>query len=155
MESCHSCGAGNMSYVYACASCGAPMGAHAKAAGPVAGAASGPAEATSLANKIAGYEYTSGIFWIVLGVLQCLTCVGIVAGAWNIYAATNRFRLARAIRALHPGVPGAFQDPGWLVTMAAVNIFLGGVIGVVFVAFDAYIRSLVLRNAHLFTGTGA
>lgn len=106
----------------------------------------------SFASKIAGYEYLSGIFWIVLGIIQCLTCVGAIAGAWNIYAATRRFRLAKAIRALDPGVPAAFQDAGPLVVMAAVNLILGGVIGVVFVAFDAYIRSQVLKNAHVFRG---
>ena len=47
-----------------------------------------------------------------------------------------------------------FQDAGWLVTMAAVNLLLGGVIGLVFVAFDAYIRSQILKNAQLFTGAG-
>jgi hypothetical protein len=106
----------------------------------------------SFANKIAGYEYLSGIFWIVLGIIQCLTCVGAIAGAWNIYAATRRFKLAKAIRALDPGVPAAFQDAGPLIVMAAVNLILGGVIGVVFVAFDAYIRSQVLKNAHVFRG---
>lgn len=167
MEKCPSCGAENMSFVYKCAKCDTPMGGHPRAiaraaagseVGPGVASAVAPAlpvEAASLANKIAAYEYASGIFWIVVGVLQYLTCAFVIAGAWNIYAATSRFRLAKAIRALHPGVPGAFRDPGWLITMAAVNIFLGGVIGVVFVAFDAYIRSLVLKNAHIFTGSGA
>ncbi len=30
------------------------------------------------------------------------------------------------------------------------NLFLGGVVGVAFVAFDFYVRSQVLANSHLF-----
>lgn len=116
------------------------------------GGAGTTTDAQGFAGKIAGYEFLSGIFWIILGALQCLTIVGVIAGVWNIYAATRRFKLAKAIRALDPGVPAAFQDAGPLVVMAAVNLILGGVIGVVFVAFDAYIRSQVLKNAHLFNG---
>lgn len=115
-----------------------------------AGAAASPADAQAFANKIAGYEYASGLIWLIFGIIQVICCVTAIAGAWNIYAATNRFKLAKAIRALNPGVPAAFQDIGGLMVMGAVNLILGGVIGVIFVGFDAYIRSLVLKNAHLF-----
>ncbi|MBI5230643.1 MAG: hypothetical protein HY876_00575 [Coriobacteriales bacterium] len=103
-------------------------------------------------RTIAGYERTSAILWLVLGVVQCVTVVGAIAGVWNIFAALSRFRLSRAIVARDPGVPGAFEPIGGLIAIGLVNLVFGGAVGVLFVILDIYVREQVLENRHLFAG---
>jgi hypothetical protein len=103
-----------------------------------------------LVRSLARLERLSGVLWIVLGVLQILGVVTAIAGGWNIYAATQRFKIARAIEARLPGVPAAFEPTGSLITMGFVNVVLGGAIGVVLVGLDVWIRKRVLESAELF-----
>ena len=105
-----------------------------------------------LIRRIADYEKISGIFWICLGSLQLLSIIGIIAGAWNIYAGITRIRAAKNILARDPGIPAAFENMNELIIIGVINFLLGGVIGIAFVAFDFYIRDLVLKNSALFCG---
>ena len=101
-------------------------------------------------RRIADYERISGIFWIVLGVLQILTIFGAIAGIWNLFAGGSRIRMAGLILRRHPGVPAAFAGVAQLIVIAVLNLLLGGIIGIVFVVFDFVIRDKVLSNQHLF-----
>ena len=109
-----------------------------------------PGEEQELVRSIARYERLSGGLWVVLGVLQILGIVTAIAGVWNIYAATERLRIARAIETRERWIPAAFDPLGGLIIMGLVNVFLGGVIGIVFVGLDLWIRSRVLENADVF-----
>jgi hypothetical protein len=101
-------------------------------------------------RRLADYERYSGIAWIVLGALQVITVVAIIAGAWNIYAGVTRLRCAKAIEARSPAVPAAFRGVTGLVVIGLINLVLGGVIGVLLVVVDFVVRDRVLKNAHLF-----
>jgi hypothetical protein len=101
-------------------------------------------------RRIADYEKASGVLWIIIGVLQCLTLIGLIAGIWNIFAGVSRLRLSPLILQRHPGVVAAFEGIGQLIVIGVINLFLGGLIGVAFVIFDFVIRDMVLRNRHLF-----
>ncbi|MCX7041799.1 MAG: hypothetical protein NT117_03755 [Gammaproteobacteria bacterium] len=105
-------------------------------------------------GRIADYERVSAILWMILGVLQVLFIVTIIAGVWNIFAAASRFRTSPLIRARDPGIPAAYESGlVQLVILGALNFFLGAGIGVAFVIFDFFIRDLVLKNQHLFAST--
>lgn len=104
----------------------------------------------TLIRRIADYERISAILWMVLGIIQICSVYGIIAGVWNIFASISRFTLIKRIRARELGVPKAYEGITQLVIIGLVNLFLGGVIGVLFVAFDFYVRDQVLKNAHLF-----
>ena len=106
----------------------------------------------NLIRRIADYERISGILWIVLAIIQICTCIGAVAGIWNIFAGRSRLKIAPQIRLRNPNVPKAFESIGQLVVIGAINLLLGGVIGVIFVGFDFFIRDKVLTNNRLFTG---
>ena len=101
-------------------------------------------------RRIADYERVSGILWIVIGVFQCLTLIGIIAGIWNIFAGISRIRIVPTILQRDPRVPAAFEGIGQLIVIGIINLMLGGVVGVLFVIFDFVIRDMVLRNRHLF-----
>lgn len=103
-----------------------------------------------LIRRIADYQRVSGILWICIGAIQLLTVVGIIAGAWNIYAGITRINSCKFILARGPHVPRAFESVTQLIVIGLINLLIGGVIGILFVAFDFYIRDLVLKNASLF-----
>jgi len=103
-------------------------------------------------RRIADYERIACYFWIVLGVVQICLIATAIAGIWNIFASISRWNLPEKVRSRDARIPKAYQDISQLIIIGVVNLLLGGVIGVVFVAFDFYIRDMVLKNSHLFTG---
>lgn len=134
-----------------CAACGRHLAVHASQA--MTPAVVAVPDAVML-ERIADYERVSAILWMILGILQVLFIVTIIAGIWNIFAAASRFKMSPLIRARDPGVPAAYESGlVQLVILGALNFFLGAGIGVVFVIFDFFIRDLVLKHRHLFRET--
>lgn len=132
-----------------CSACGAQqIRVPATAAAPRYDAAA-EADANTI-RQIADYERISGYVWIVFGIIQILSLFGIVAGIWNIFAGRSRLKVAPHIMARNKAVPEVFDGIGSLVVIGIVNVLLGGVIGVVFVGFDFFIRDKVLSNRRLF-----
>jgi hypothetical protein len=109
-------------------------------------------EEQNLVRRLADYQRTSGILWIVLGAVQVCLVVTALAGAWNIYAGITRMKASKRILERDPAIPGEFESIAQLVIIGVINLVLGGFIGVLFVGFDFYIRDKVLTNAHIFTG---
>ena len=107
-----------------------------------------PNEATI--RRIAEYERISAIVWAVIAFLQIISVVAIIAGIWNAYASYTRFRLIPYIEARNKHVPASFESITGLVIIGLINLFLGGVIGVVGVVMDFVVRDYVLRNRHAF-----
>lgn len=101
-------------------------------------------------KRVSDYERISGILWLCLAAIQIISLVGIVAGVWNVFAAMSRFSASKRILRRDRLIPKDYEGVTQLIIIAAVNFFFGGVIGVVFVAFDFYIRDLILKNAHIF-----
>ena len=109
-------------------------------------------EEQNLIRRIAEYERLSCIFWIVLGVIQICFLWTAIAGVWNIIAGISSWKLPDRIRQRDPTIPTDYESITGLVIIGIVNGVLGAFIGVIFVAFDFYIRDKVLTNTHLFTG---
>lgn len=109
------------------------------------------AAADSTARGIATYERVSGVVWIVLGVVQMLSIVLIIAGIWNILAGISRLGVAPRIERRDAAVPQLFEGVVGLVLIGLVNLFFGAFIGVVMVGVDFYVRQRVLDNRHIFT----
>lgn len=107
-------------------------------------------EAARFRARLARYERTSAIVWLVIAVIQILAVVTVVAGIWNVFASVSRFRFARAIREGHPGVVRAYEENLWmLIVMGCVNFFLGGFIAAAWIAYDFHVRNKVLKNRTL------
>jgi uncharacterized membrane protein len=101
-------------------------------------------------QQIADYERISGYVWIVLGVIQIVTVIGIIAGIWNVFAGWTRLKIVPNILARNADIPESFEGISGLVIIGILNAVLGGVIGLIFVAFDFFVRDKVLSNRHLF-----
>jgi hypothetical protein len=160
MPFCIACGALLADGTAFCGRCGAP---HAGTERPFASSGVPPHAHNQgpnyeqyeryLLRRIADYERISGIIWIVLGVIQICTVVWVIAGVWNIFVGRSRLKGASAIKARHISVPLLYGDISRLVVTALINFFLGGVVGLVLVGFDFYIRDEILANARLFNNS--
>ena len=101
-------------------------------------------EGDDIARSIADYERLSGILWIGLGAIQIIAVVTAIAGAWNIWAGISRLSMSKRVRAREVAVPPAYEGLTQLVVIGLVNLIVGGVIGLVFVGLDLFIRERVL-----------
>lgn len=108
--------------------------------------------AQNMIRRLADYERISGILWIVIAVVQICTIVGAIAGIWNIFAGRSRLKISKRIAECDRNIPKEFEPTSQLLVIGIVNFLLGGVVGILLVVFDFYIRDIVLTNAHLFTG---
>ena len=111
-------------------------------------------EGDDIARSIADYERLSGILWVGLGVIQILAVVTAIAGAWNVWAGISRFAMSKRVRAREAAVPQAYEGLTQLIVIGLVNLLVGGVIGLIFVGLDLFIRERVLTHRWVFTGEG-
>jgi hypothetical protein len=107
-------------------------------------------EKDELIRRLADYEKISGFLWLALGIIQVLSVFAIIAGIWNLVICSTRFKMAGRIRRREASVPTDYEGVALLVILGVINLFFGGVIGVLFVAFDFFVRDKVLSNKHLF-----
>jgi hypothetical protein len=104
-------------------------------------------------NRIASSEKISAIVWLIIGILQVLFLVTIIAGIWNVIAALMMFKRVDRIRQRDAGVPAEFEPAGGLIIIGLVNLFFGAVFGALWVVYDFHVRGEVLRHRHLFERT--
>ena len=102
-------------------------------------------------RRIADYEKISAIFWLILAIVQIFSVVAVIAGIWNLFASISRFAMIKKISLVSPDVPSAYEGVAQLIIIGLINLFLGAVIGIVFVALDFYIRDQILKNKHIFS----
>lgn len=158
MAYCTACGTQQSETAAYCSTCGTPQGAAvhspaSAAAHPRIGVKVAARTDDEVIRRIADYERISGIIWIILAIIQICTIYGIIAGVWNLIAGISRIRFVKAIQQRDSSVPREFEGVVMLVIIGVVNLLLGGIVGVLFVAFDFYIRDQVLSNRHLFEDT--
>lgn len=101
-------------------------------------------------KKISDCENIARICWLVFAILQIISVVAIIAGIWNLFAVASRWALPNKILNRDSDVVSYYKSPHNLIIIGIINILLGAVIGIIFVIFDFYIRSLILKNAYLF-----
>ena len=102
-------------------------------------------------KKIANFQQISNIIWLVIAILQIISIICIIAGIWNLIAVKTRWNQPKRILERDVFLPSEYESITGLIIILVVNLLLGGVLGVVLVGFDFYIRGLVLDNKNLFT----
>ncbi len=101
-------------------------------------------------GKISGLQKTSNILWLILAIIQICSVYLIIAGIWNLIGTIACWSFPKRIQKQDPTIPKDYEGIAELIIMAVVNLFVGGVIGVILIGFDFYIRNLVMENKHLF-----
>ena len=105
------------------------------------------------ARRIADYERLSAIFWLIIGIIQICCLVTALAGIWNVLAAISRFKIAPRILARDKTIPEDYKSLSGYIVIGAINLFFGGVVGVVLICFDLYLRDQILSHSYIFDGT--
>lgn len=151
MVYCRGCGKDIHETAPLCPACGAPQFGY--SVDSASSVAIQPHNADAiLIQQIADYERISGYVWIVLGAIQVVSVVGLIAGIWNIFAGRSRLQIVPHILERDATIPESFENISGLIVIAILNAFLGGVIGLLFVGLDFFIRDKVLTSRHLFYG---
>jgi hypothetical protein len=109
----------------------------------------------NLVRRLADYQRLSASIWIVCGIIQILFVVTAAAGIWNIYAAYTRFKIAPRILAREADIPAAFEGLNGYIVIGIVNLLVGGILGLLFLGFDLFVREQVLSNRYLFDGSAS
>jgi len=86
--------------------------------------------------------------WLVIGVIQVVSCVAALAGIWNLWVVRQRWDVPRLIRRRSPAVVMMYTDDlPWFAAFFLINLLLGGVVGVLLIAVEfLLVRRSVLRH---------
>lgn len=101
-------------------------------------------------RKIANHQKTSNIIWLIIAIIQICSVYLIIAGIWNLVGTICTWKFPERILNQDSTIPDDYEGIVGLIIMAIINLLVGGVIGVLLIVFDFYIRNLVLENRHLF-----
>lgn len=102
-------------------------------------------------KKLSKYERTSGVIWLIIGIIQCISIIGIICGIWNIVISTQRLKYSKELELMPRGIYYDFDKQlTFLVIILVINIVLGAVIGVVGAVFDLIVRNYVMNNPKIF-----
>ena len=107
-------------------------------------------EAADFIRKLSEYELISCSVWIGIAIIQICTCYGAIAGVWNIFVGISRYQMIDRVKARDSRIPAEHEGLGMLIAIALINLILGGVVGIVLVAYDYYMRNQILENRHVF-----
>ena len=113
------------------------------------------AQKQEIASRLARYTKIENICWIVLGVLQILSIIGIFAGIWNVIGGILGFAEEKRILKRDKRVPIEAQKYAMIIIFGIINIFLGGVLGIGIVVYWIWIRQEILKNKDIFDGQGS
>jgi len=110
----------------------------------------------NVSQTLSAREKIAAIIWLIIGICQCLSCVFIISGAWNIYASITRFKQAKLVLTPWPGIVNNYDK--WISSIIygiVINVLFGGLIGVAGSIYDLVaIRGYVLSNKAVFEQAG-
>lgn len=102
-------------------------------------------------KKLSEYEKMSGIVWLIIGIVQICTLVGVICGIWNIIASTSRLKYSKELLTKPNGIVERFENQlTEIVIIMVLNIFFGAIIGVIGSVIDLFVRNYVIENKKVF-----
>lgn len=110
----------------------------------------------TVTKTLSDREKISAIIWIIIGALQIICCVTLIAGGWNIYAGIMSLKRANNVLQPWPGIVKSYEDSlTSMIIGLVINLLFGGVIGVAGSIYDLLaIRDYVLKNRKVFEDAG-
>lgn len=107
-------------------------------------------------QQLSSKEQTSGIIWIVIGILQVFIGLFLwwpilIVAALNIFGATVSFKRSKKVLQPYPCLIQEYEKQlGGLIFALIYNILFGGLIGVIGNIYDFSTRNFVLANRNIF-----
>lgn len=102
-------------------------------------------------RKLSEYEKLSGAVWLVIGIIQVCSLVGIICGIWNIVVAISRLKYSNELLQKPENIAKDFEGQlTQIVVIMIINVFFGAIIGIIGSFVDLYVRSFVVDNKEIF-----
>lgn len=96
-------------------------------------------------------EKIAFVIWLIIGIIQCVSVVAVVAGAWNIYCAIQTNNRCKNLETLPRGVYAMYErEQTNLIIALTLNLLFGGCIGIAGVIYDYVTRDYVMKNREYF-----
>lgn len=117
---------------------------------------------STVLRNISSKEMVGAVIWIVLAVLQILLGIAfidyywvtLIIGVWNLVNGIIRTTKAGKVEERGNGIVEEYEkDLTNLIIFLVLNIFIGGLIGVIGVIYDIVTRNYVLNNKNIILGT--
>ena len=150
---CTKCGANIPDNAAVCPRCGAKTGnAQTASANTVPPQPTAPlSEDEIIAKRIRDHAKTCSILWIVCGALQVLTCVGVIAGVWNIIIGARELKANGNIQVGNRSVYDTYDNSlTSRIIGAVINFVFGLLVGCALSAYEFYIRDQVIKHRRVF-----
>ena len=139
MKFCSKCGQSIHDEAVMCVHCGCMMGSEFSS------------QDDKLLKQLSQKINTNAIIWLVIGAVQIVTFVGILAGIWNIISATNDMKYSKEVLTKPDGIVERFEPLTMPIIILVFNLIFGGVIGVIgSIYYFIAIRGFVLENQEHF-----
>lgn len=109
-------------------------------------------------KNISDKEKVGGIIWIVVATIQLLigltyNWITMFVGIWNLVFGIIRITNAGKMEQRANGIVEAYEKTlASIIIFLVLNIFVGGIIGVVGAIYDLVVRSYVLNNRNVLLG---
>lgn len=116
---------------------------------------------SNVLKNISKKEMTGAIIWIVLAVIQILLGIAfidyywvtLIIGIWNLINGITRITRAGKVEESQNTIVEEYERSlTGLIIFLIVNIFIGGLIGVIGVIYDMVTRNYVLNNKDIILG---
>lgn len=116
---------------------------------------------SNVLKNISKKEMTGAIIWIVLAVIQILLGIAfidyywvtLIIGIWNLINGITRITRAGKVEERQNTIVEEYEKSlTGLIIFLIVNIFIGGLIGVIGVIYDMVTRNYVLNNKDIILG---
>lgn len=117
---------------------------------------------STVLRNISSKEMIGAVIWIVLAVLQILLGIAFIdyywvtlmVGIWNLINGIIRITRAGKVEERGDSIVEEYEkNLASLIIFLILNIFIGGLIGVVGVIYDIVTRNYVLNNKNIILGT--
>lgn len=107
----------------------------------------------TIANKIANLEIVSLSLWSILSILQIFLLPGMtvtIVGFYNAIMVATHFPTIEMIKNQNKEILNSYENTTPLIIAGVANLIFGAFLGVIIVAFDFYIRNIIIKNKSIF-----
>ena len=148
---CNKCGAQVPDGQAFCSVCGAPVNVQQGGYVPPVRTETFDQAKLDKVDKYREYYKLISLFWIIMGILLIISCVGLIAGIYNLIIGIKDNKFTPTIVAHNPQVVQTAKSMGSQnITTILINVFLGGGVGAIAGLLEMYVRNQIIKDRDLF-----
>ena len=104
-----------------------------------------------LLEQLSQRANANGIIWLVIGIVQVISVIGVLMGVFNIIGGLYYMKYSKTVLENPKGIVEQFEPLAGAIFSLVFNLIFGGVIGVVCIIYYLVsLRGLVMENRDYF-----